>query len=260
MNIVVLIKQVPDTSEIKINFETGTLIREGVKSIMNPDDRAGLEEALRIKDLTGAKVTVLTMGPKQAEMMLREAMAMGADEAYLVSDPKFAGADTWATSSTLAAALETVGFDLLIAGRQAIDGDTAQVGPQVAEKLNLPQVTYVEEIIEINDEAVVVKRQYEDFYQVIEVKLPCVLTTLAEMNRPRYMSTWGIVDAFEKEIKTLNLSDINVDPKNIGLKGSPTQVKRTFTKEAKAKADLYQGSAKDAAAIVLKELQERNII
>ena len=260
MNIVVLIKQVPDTSEIKINFETGTLIREGVKSIMNPDDRAGLEEALKIKDETGAKVTVLSMGPKQAEMIIREAMAMGADDGYLVSDPRFAGADTWATSSTIAAALNEIGFDLIIAGRQAIDGDTAQVGPQVAEKLKIPQVTYVEEILEVNKDSVVVKRQFEDFYQIIEVQLPCVLTTLVEMNWPRFMSTWGIVNAFEREIKTLTLKDISVDPENIGLQGSPTQVKKTFTKDEKAKAELYEGTPRDAAMIIARELKEQNII
>lgn len=260
MNIVVLLKQVPDTTDIKINYETGTLIRDGVKSIMNPDDRAGLEEALKLKDSLGAKVTVVTMGPAQAETMLKEALAMGADEAILVSDGRFAGADTWATSSTLAAVIEKLEYDLIIAGRQAIDGDTAQVGPQTAEKLNIPHVTYVEKVVELRKDAIVVHRQYEDSYHTIEVKLPCLITTLTEMNSPRYMNTWGIVNAFEKEVIMWNMDDIDVDIANVGLKGSPTKVRRTFTKEATAKADLFDGEANEAAEHILKELHVRNLI
>lgn len=260
MNIVVLIKQVPDTTEIKVNFETGTLIRDGVKSIMNPDDRAGLEEALKIKEASGAKVTVVTMGPPQADTMLREAMAMGADDAILVSDGRFAGADTWATSSTLAGVLEKLDYDLIIAGRQAIDGDTAQVGPQTAEKLQIPHVTYVEEIVEYNDKEIKVHRQYEDGYHLIKIDLPCLLTTLTEMNKPRYMSVNGIVDAYDKEVKVWTLDDIVVDSKNIGLKGSPTKVRKTFTKEATEKADLFEGTAHEAAVHIAKELASRNLI
>ncbi|MDF9867521.1 electron transfer flavoprotein beta subunit [Bacilli bacterium PM5-3] len=260
MNIVVLIKQVPDTTEIKVNFETGTLIRDGVKSIMNPDDRAGLEEALKIKDASGAHVTVVTMGPPQADSMLREALAMGADEAILVSDGRFAGADTWATSSTIAGVLNKLDFDLIIAGRQAIDGDTAQVGPQTAEKLNIPHITYVEEVVEYTEKDITVHRQYEDGYHVIKAEFPCLLTTLTEMNKPRYMSTNGIVDAFEKEVKVWTLDDIEVDVANIGLKGSPTKVRKTFTKEATEKADLFEGTAQEAAALITKELASRNLI
>lgn len=260
MNIVVLIKQVPDTTEIKINFETGTLIREGVKSIMNPDDRAGLEEALKIKDQNGAKVTVLTMGPPQADKMLREALAMGADEAILVTDAKFAGADTWATSSTIAGALNNLEYDVIIAGRQAIDGDTAQVGPQTAEKLGIPHVTYLEKVVQVSEKDITVHRQYEDGYHVVKVAYPCLLTTLTEMNEPRYMSTYGIVDAYEKEITTWTLADITVDEKNIGLKGSPTKVRKTFTKEATQKADLFEGSAAEAGKLIADELAKRNLI
>ena len=260
VNIVVLIKQVPDTTEIKVNFETGTLIRDGVKSIMNPDDRAGLEEALKIKDASGAKVTIVTMGPPQADIMLREALAMGADEAILVSDGRFAGADTWATSSTLAGVLEKLNFDLIIAGRQAIDGDTAQVGPQTAEKLNIPHITYVEEIVSYTDKDITVHRQYEDEYHVVKASFPCLLTSLTEMNKPRYMNTGGIVDAFEKEVQVWKLDDINVDIANIGLKGSPTKVRKTFTKEAAKKADLFEGTASEAADHIKAELASRNLI
>lgn len=260
MNIVVLIKQVPDTTEIKVNFETGTLIRDGVKSIMNPDDRAGLEEALKIKDQNGAHVTVLTMGPPQADQMLREALAMGADDAILVTDAKFAGADTWATSSTIAGALKKLDFDLIIAGRQAIDGDTAQVGPQTAEKLNIPHITYIEQVMEVTANDITVHRQYEDGYHVIKSKLPVLLTALTEMNNPRYMSVNGIVNAYEKEIRKMTLADIDVDIKDMGLKGSPTKVRRTFTKEATAKAELFEGAATDAAILITKELTDRHLI
>ncbi|WP_423363705.1 electron transfer flavoprotein subunit beta [Mycoplasma sp. P36-A1] len=260
MNIVVLLKQVPDTTEIKINYETGTLIRDGVKSIMNPDDRAGLEEALKIKDQNGACVTVLTMGPPQADIMLREALAMGADMAILVSDGKFAGADTWATSSTLAGALAKLDYDLIIAGRQAIDGDTAQVGPQSAEKLHIPHVTYVEKVEAISDTDITVHRQFEDGYQVVKVQLPCLITALQEMNKPRYMHTAGIVDAYEAEIVKWTLADIEVDLANIGLKGSPTKVRKTFTKEASAKAQPFEGTATEAAALIKAELAERHFI
>ncbi len=260
MNILVLIKQVPDTTEIKVNFETGTLIRDGVKSIMNPDDRAGLEEALKIKDATDAHVSVLTMGPPQTDIMLREALAMGADKAVLITDAKFAGADTWATSSTLAGAIEKLDHDLIIAGRQAIDGDTAQVGPQTAEKLGIPHVTYVEKIISIDKNEAIVHRQYEDGYHVVKVGLPCLLTTLTEMNQPRYMNISRLMDVFDEEITVWNLSDIDVDSANIGLKGSPTKVRKTFTKEANKKADLFEGNAADAANLIVKELVSRKLV
>ena len=200
MNIVVCMKQVPDTTEVKIDPATGTLIREGIPSIINPDDKSGLEAALVLKDKVGARVTVLSMGPPQADLALREALAMGADEAVLLSDRAFGGADTWATSTTIAAALRKLGFDLIVCGRQAIDGDTAQVGPQIAEHLGIPHVSYVSEL-ELTGDAVVVKRVFEDGYQRIKAKLPCLLTALKDMNAPRYMSVAGIFDAYKKEIK-----------------------------------------------------------
>lgn len=231
MNILVLLKQVPDTTEMKVDKDTGTLIREGVPTITNPDDLAGLEIALRLKEKTGSKVTCITMGPPQAKNMLRELFAMGADEGILISDRAFAGADTWATSNTLAAFIRQLPYDLIIAGRQAIDGDTAQVGPQTAEKLGIPQITYVDDVIEFNESKIVVKKALENTYEVLECDLPCVITTLSTIAKPRYMHVKGISHSFEKEIRTVGLVDLNIDPTIIGLKGSPTKVKKTFTKE-----------------------------
>ncbi len=260
MKIIVLLKQVPDTTEIKVDFETGTLIRQGVKSIMNPDDKAGLEEALKLKEKYGAHVTVLSMGPAQATYMLREAIAMGADDAVLLNDRKFAGSDTWATSSIIAGGLEKMEYDLIIAGRQAIDGDTAQVGPQTAEKLNIPHVTYIEEIEEVKDNSITLKRQFEYGYQRINVAFPCLITTLGEMNTPRYMNTKGIVDAFDYEVEIITRADIVVDDAEIGLKGSPTKVKRTFTKDSQAKSDLIMVAPSEAASKIVSALDANNII
>ncbi len=260
MKIIVLLKQVPDTTDISVDYKTGTLIRQGVKSIMNPDDKAGLEEALKIKEQCGAHVTALSMGPMQAQVMLREALAMGADDAILINDRKFAGSDTWATSSIIAGALNTMAYDLIIAGRQAIDGDTAQVGPQTAEKVGIPHLSYVEEIVDINKHEITLHRQFEYGYQVLKSKLPCLITTLSEMNEPRYMNACGIVEAHEYEIKIITFDDIEVDPTNIGLKGSPTKVKRTFTKEGQNKSEKIEVCAKEAASIIIENLMHNNIV
>lgn len=260
MNIVVCIKQVPNTNEVKLDPVTGTLIREGVPSIINPDDKAGLEAALRLKDAEGAHVTVLTMGPPQADAALREALAMGADEAILVTDRAFGGADTLATSTTIAAALKTLDFDLIITGRQAIDGDTAQVGPQIAEHLGLPNVSYAEEI-SVEGNSLVVKRQYEDRYHTIKVQMPCLITALSELNQPRYMTPGGIFDAYrEKEVKVITRADLTVDDTSIGLKGSPTRVWQTFTKSLKAAGTVVQLDAEDSAEYMLDRLKEKFII
>ena len=257
MKIVVCIKQVPDTTEVKIDPKTGTLIRDGVPSIINPDDKSGLETALKLKDEFDAHVTVITMGPPQAEKALREALAMGADEAILLSDRAFAGADTWATSLTLSGALKKMDYDLIIAGRQAIDGDTAQVGPQIAEHLKLPHVSYVDSL-KREENNLVLKRVFEDGYQMIEVKMPCLITTLSENNKARYMSVSGILDAYrEKEIKYWSLADIDVDPTKIGLKGSPTKVKKSFTKGAKSAGKVYEVDAKEAVEIIVEKLEEK---
>jgi electron transfer flavoprotein beta subunit len=260
LNIIVCIKQVPNTNEVKLDPKTGTLIREGVPSIINPDDKAGLEAALRLKDSQGAHVTVLTMGPPQAEAALREALAMGADEAVLVTDRAFGGADTWATAYTIAAALRTMDYDLIITGRQAIDGDTAQVGPQISENLNLTNISYAEDI-KVEGDSVIVKRQFEDRYHVIKAKMPCLITALSELNEPRYMTPGGIFDAYKKEIKTITRKDLDVDDSCLGLKGSPTHVVKTFTKSAKAAGTVVNNlNPQEAAEYMLEKLKEKFII
>lgn len=259
MKIVVCIKQVPDTTEVKIDPIKGTLIREGIPSIINPDDKSGLEAALVLKDQLDAKITVLTMGPPQAKNALREALAMGADEAILLSDRKFGGADTWATSSTIAAAVKKLDFDLIICGRQAIDGDTAQVGPQIAEHLQLPHISYVKDL-EVSEENIIVKRVFEDGYHKIKAKMPCLITVLKEMNQPRYMSVGGVYDAFQKEITVWGLDDIEIDHSNIGLKGSPTRVKKSYTKGTKSAGKIYEVDPIEGAKIIIEKLKEKFII
>ena len=264
MKIVVCAKQVPDTTEVKLDPKTNTLIRDGVPSIINPDDKAGIEAALQLKEKVGGTVTVVSMGPPQADAALREALAMGCDEAILVTDRAFGCADTWATSSTIAAALKKLDYDVIITGRQAIDGDTAQVGPQIAEHLGIPQVSYAEEIVEAEEGKLVVKRQFEDRYHIIEVKTPCLITALAELATPRYMTVHGIFDAYrEKEVKVWTLEELKdtVDMANIGLKGSPTNVKQSFTKQAKGKGLYYKDlSPEDAVETIVAKLEERHII
>lgn len=260
--IIVCAKQVPDTNVIKINPKTGTLIREGVPSILNNDDANALEEALKIKDkYPDTHITVITMGPPQANDLLFECIAMGADEGILVSDRAVGGSDTWATSNTLEAAVRKVGdFDLLWAGRQAIDGDTAQVGPQLAEKLGLPQVTYVEDF-EIDDDLknITVKRQLEDGYEVIKLQTHCMLTAIKELNEPRYMSMSGIFG--EKKMTTWNAKDIEVDLNTVGLEASPTNVFRSFTPAPKGKGVILEGDTeKEIADELLVNLKEKQVI
>ena len=259
MNIIVCIKQVPDTTEIKINPVTGTLIRDGVPSIMNPDDKGGLELALSLKDKYGANVTVITMGPPQAELILREAFAMGADRAILLTDRKFAGADTLATSHALAGALKTLDYDLIIAGRQAIDGDTAQVGPQMAEHLGLPQVSYVAGF-DVKDGKFIVKKETEEGYQILEVEGPALLTVLASAYKARYMSVPGIVDAYSKEIEIWGADKIDVEESKLGLKGSPTRVNKAFTKGLKQAGEVFEVDPEQAVGINISKLKEKFII
>lgn len=199
MKIVVCVKQVPDTTEVRLDPVTNTLIRDGVPSIINPDDKAGIEAALRLKEEVGGTVTIVSMGPPQADVALREALAMGADDAILISDRAFGGADTWATSSTIAAALKKLDYDVIITGRQAIDGDTAQVGPQIAEHLGIPQISYVEDI-KVEGETLLVKRKFEDRSHLLRTKMPVLLTCLSELNDPRYMSIGGIFRSYKKEV------------------------------------------------------------
>lgn len=261
MNILVCAKQVPNTNEVKIDPVKGTLIREGVESILNPDDANALEEALRLKDqYEDVKVTVLSMGPPQADDMLRECLAMGADEAVLVSDRAFGGADTWATSNTISAAIKKAGsFDIIFAGRQAIDGDTAQVGPQIAEKLGLPQITYVQSF-EIDGDTVTIQRQLENGYELIRVKTPVLLTAVKELNQPRYMNVKGIYDAYKKEIPVWGIDDIPVEKEVVGLKASPTKVFRSFTPAPKGKGVMLEGPAREKVANLINNLQKQHMI
>ena len=260
MKIVVCIKQVPDTKGgVKFNPD-GTLDRSAMMAIMNPDDKAGLEAALRLKDQYGADVTVITMGLPKADEVLREALAMGADRAVLVTDRVLGGAHTWATSSTLAGALRSLDYDLIITGRQAIDGDTAQVGPQISEHLDIPVVSYVQNM-KIEGEYVIAERQFEDRYHVLKVKMPCLITALSELNPPRYMTPGGIFDAYDAEITVWGRADLkDVDDCNIGLKGSPTQIARASDKVRKGEGEVVDLDASEAVDYIMDHLSERHII
>ena len=261
MKILVCIKQVPDTVEVKIDPKTGTLIRDGVPSIINHDDKTGIEAALTIKEQLGGTVTVVSMGPPQADVALREALAMGCDDAYLVSAREFGGSDTYATSGIIAAALKKIGYDMIITGRQAIDGDTAQVGPQIAEHLGLPVISYAE-AIEVKESSVVVKRQYDDRYHMVEAKMPCLITALAELNDPRYMTPGGIFDACAAEITTWGRADLkDVDDANLGLKGSPTKIAKASDKVRKGAGEkVNPDSPEEAVSYIVGKLTEKHVI
>ncbi|MDR0862196.1 MAG: electron transfer flavoprotein subunit beta/FixA family protein [Oscillospiraceae bacterium] len=262
MKIIVCAKQVPDTNEVKIDPVKGTLIRDGVPSILNPDDANALEAALALKDrYPDTTISVVSMGPPQANYMLRECLAMGADEAYLLSSRAFGGADTCATSTTIAAGIRKIAdYDIIFAGRQAIDGDTAQVGPQTAQRLGLPSVTYVQNIRELKQGSVIVERQLEDGYEVVEVQTPCVLTAVKELNTPRYMSVENIEEAYTKAITTWNEVDVNLKPEDCGLKASPTQILRSFAPAPKGKGKLLAGSIAEVSAQLVAELSELHVI
>ncbi len=260
MEIIVSIKQVPDTTEIKIDPETNTLIRDGVPSIINPFDVNAIEEGLRLREKHGGRVTVITMGPPQADTALRDALAMGVDDVILISDRKFAGADTWATSYTIAKAIEKMGkFDVLFFGKQAIDGDTAQVGPGVAEWLDIPQVAYIKKI-EIKDNTAKVQRMMEEGYEEVEIKLPALFTVLKEINEPRMLSLKGKMMAKKKEITVWTADDIEAEDDKIGLNNSPTKVVRTFTPTPRDRGEIFNGDSKDVASEIIKRLREVKVI
>jgi len=257
MKIVVCIKQVPDTTDVKINPETNTLIRDGVVSIINPFDMYAIEEALRIKARIGgdSAVTALTMGPPQAEAALREALSMGVDKGVLLCDRAFAGADTWATSYTLAQAIRHMGgADIILFGKQASDGDTAQVGPGVATHLDLPQITYVRKIIEMNDTAITAQRMLEDGNETIRASLPCVLTVVKELNEPRLPSLKGKMAAKRAEIATWTAADMGCDTNLCGLNGSPTKVIRIFTPAARSDGEILVGEPDETVARLVDKL------
>lgn len=253
MNIIVCIKQVPNTTDVRIDPATNTLIREGVESVINPFDAYAIEEAVRLKERAGGKVTVLTMGPPQAETALKEAISLGCDEAVLVSDRKFAGSDTWATSYTLSAAIKKIGdFDIILCGKQASDGDTAQVGPGISAHLDIPQVTYVKKIVEISAGTAKVERMTEEGYDVVETPLPCLLTVVKEINTPRLPSLRGMMKAKSAKPLKWSAEDISALPELLGLDGSPTRVVKIFTPEPRKGGEMLKGDTSD----VSKELVE----
>ncbi len=256
MNMAVCVKQVPDTSDLRINPETNTLMREGVQSVLNPLDEFPLETALRLKEASGGSVTVFTMGPPQAEAVLTKAMAMGADKAVLVSDRDFAGADTWATSLTLARALETAGpFDLILCGKQAVDGDTAQVGPGIAAHLRIPQITYVTTVESAGNNMLHVKRLNDQGTVLIEVSTPALLTVLKEANEPRLPTLSGRLHAMETPIMRMGARSIGLDAAAVGLAGSPTRVVEIGVPQACRKHLRIEGAASDCASQLLAELR-----
>jgi len=259
MNIIVCIKQVPATTEVRINPETNTLIREGVPSIINPFDENAIEEALRLRDIHGGKVTVITMGPPQATEALRASLAMGADDAILISDRAFAGSDTLATSYSLSRAIKKIGsFNLIICGKQAIDGDTAQVGPGIAEWLSLPQVTFVVKT-RIENGKIFAERLLEDENEVVEAPLPALITVVKQINEPRYPSLKGQMKAKKAVITTLSAKDIEAEEDKVGLKGSPTWVVKIFTPPPKGGGEILSGSVDEMTASLAQKLRARGI-
>jgi len=246
MEIIVCVKQVPDTKDVRLDPKTNTLAREGVEAIMNPFDRHALEEAVCLKEKMGGTVTVLSMGPPQAEEVLREAISCGADRAVLVSDRAFAGADTWATSYTLSKAITALGsFDLILCGKQAIDGDTAQVGPGLAARMEYPYVTCVQKTREVSDDALVVERMMDDGYDLVRLPLPALLTVVKDINQPRVPSLKGKMKAKKAEIVTLSAADIGAEAQSIGLAGSPTQVVRVFSPEPRGERQIFSGDVEE---------------
>jgi electron transfer flavoprotein beta subunit len=266
MKYIVCVKQVPDTSGKVAVKPDGTLDRASMATIINPDDKNAIEAALALKDQTGAEVIVVTMGPPPAEGMLREIMAMGADRAVLVSGREFGGSDTFATSQILAAAINKIGVeedDIVFCGRQAIDGDTAQVGPQIAEKLGLPQITYAADI-KVEGKKVTVKRMLEDGYMTIETQTPCLITAIKELNEPRYMSVGGIFDCYNKPMDVYDFNTLKDDPlielDTIGLKGSPTNIFASFTPPQKGAGEMLQGSDQEKVDALVNKLLAKHII
>jgi len=263
MHIIVCIKQVPDTEEIqkvKINPQNNTNVREGIKSIINPFDENAIEESLKTKEKNSAFVTVISMGPPQAEEALRKALAMGVDRAIILSDPSFAGSDTLATSYTLASAIKKIGnFGLILLGKQAIDGDTAQVGPGIAEWLQIPQITYVRKI-QIDGELIRAERSLEDSFELVEANLPVLVTVTKEINEPRYPSLRGLLKAKTAKITHWTPQDLEVDLRRIGLDGSATQVVEVFTPQPLPRGEIFTGSAPQKADKLFKELKKRNLI
>lgn len=255
MDILVCIKQVPDTAEIKIDPVTNTLIRAGVPSIVNPFDKNALEAAVQLKEAHGGSVTVISMGPPQAKVALKECLSVGADKAVLISDRLFGGSDTFATSYILASAIKKLGkFDLILCGKQAIDGDTGQIGPEIAEHLGITQVTFAAKI-EVKDDTVIVNREHDEGYEVIEAKFPVVCTVVKSINEPRYASIKSKMKSNRAVIDELTVADLpELDKTKIGLKGSPTRVKKSFTPPRKESGIRIQEETGRESAVKLYEI------
>jgi electron transfer flavoprotein beta subunit len=261
MHIIVLVKQVPDTSEVKINRETNTLIRDGVPSIINPFDMFAIEEALRLREKHGGKVTAVTMGPPQAAEALKEAVSLGVDDVVLLSDRSFAGADTWATSYAISQGIKKIGaYDLIIAGKQAIDGDTAQVGPETADMLGIPFVAYIRKIEQVEGGKMVAERLMDEGYDVVETSLPALITVVKEINQPRLPSLKGKMKAKSLKVAGWNAQDVGADENKCGLKGSPTKVVRIFPPAPRGRREILTGSVEEQIATVIQRLKEQSFI
>ncbi len=261
MNILVCMKQVPDTQQVKIDPEKGTLIRKGVPAVTNPFDESALEFALEIKEKLGAKITVLTMGIPDSECMLRDAMGLGADCGILLTDAGFAGADTLATSYALSRAIETIGnFELLIFGKQAIDGDTAQVGPEVAGHLDIPVITFVMGAKEVTEDSIVVERMLDNGKEIVRAGYPVLITVVKAEQRLRMPTLNGLISSFDVRVQKLGVSDIGADPQRCGLNGSPTRVKKIFTPKQRSRVMLIQGSIEEKAKGFVDILHEKGIL
>ncbi len=261
MNIIVLVKQVPDTSEVKINRETNTLIRDGVPSIINPFDMYAVEEALRLREKHGGKVTAVTMGPPQAAEALKEAVSLGVDDVVLLSDRAFAGADTWATSYALSQGIKKIkDYDLIIAGKQAIDGDTAQVGPETADMLGIPFVAYIRKIDQVGENKMVAERLMDEGYDIVETSLPALITVVKEINQPRMPSLKGKMKAKSLKVTTWNAKDIGADENRCGLKGSPTKVVKIFPPAPRGQREILSGSLEEQITTIVQRLKEQSLI
>jgi electron transfer flavoprotein beta subunit len=256
MKIIVCVKQVPDAKDVRLDPETNTLAREGVESIMNPFDQHALEAGVSLKESCGGEVTVLSMGPPQAEAVLRQAISCGADHAVLVSDRSFAGADTWATSYTLCKAVSQIGaYDLIICGKQAIDGDTAQVGPGLAMRLGIPYATCIQKIRSADQETIVFERMMDDGYDVLQSGYPLLMTVVKDINEPRVPSLRGKMKAKKAEVRTLSAADIEADPSCIGLPGSPTQVVKVFPPESRGARAILTGDVDEQVEQLVEKLK-----
>jgi len=261
MNVIVCLKQVPGTTQVKIDPATNTLIRQGIENIINPFDTYAIEEGVRLRERFGGKVTAISMGPPQAETALREAVSLGADEGILLSDPAFAGADTWATSYTLSMALRKLGqYDLVICGRQTLDGDTGQVGPQLAEMLAIPFIAYVSQIEEVADGGVRVRRMVEDGYEIMESPLPAIITVVKEINTPRLPSLRGLARSKSATIPVWGSKELNVEPDKVGLSGSFTRVIRMFSPERVCHGEIFQGDVADQVDCLVGRLKDNGLV